>query len=161
MLKNGKLFGKVSIIDILVFLIIVVAAVAVYFRISATPQNVQVKTEKFSYLVRIDSVRIYTVDGLKALGPIYDKETKEDLGKIVEVVSVEPMKEATINLKGETVNADSPEKYSVVIRIETDGNIGDNGYYTSSNRMIGVGGDLSIESKYVSTGGRIIKIEEK
>jgi len=53
MLKNGKLFGKVSIIDILVFLIIVVAAVAVYFRISATPQNVQVKTEKFSYLVRM------------------------------------------------------------------------------------------------------------
>ena len=158
--KNGKLFGKVSIIDLIVILVIVVAVIGIYLRIVATPQVVQVKTEKFSYLVKIDNIREYTVNGLKELGLIYDKETKEDLGEIIEVVSVEKYKETTQDSKGNPIEAESPEKYSVIIRVETNGNVGTNGYYTSSNRLIGVGGDLSVESKYVSTSGTVIEIEK-
>ena len=158
-LKDGKLFGKVSIIDILVIIIILVTALGVYAKFTSTPETVQVTTEKFSYIVRIDKVRQYTVDGLKELGKIYDKETKEHLGEIVEVISVENTVETGINSAGKAVKTEYPDKYSVLIRIETDGSVGTNGYYTSSNRLIGVGGELSIESKYVSTSGRVISIE--
>ena len=157
-LKDGKLFGKISIIDIIVIIVILVTALGVYARLTATPETVQVKTEKFSYVVRIDKVRQYTVDGLNELGVIYDKETKEELGKIVEVISVENTVDTGINSDGEAVKTEYPDKYSVLVRVETDGNVGANGYYTASNRLIGVGGDLSIESKYVSTSGRVVSI---
>ena len=160
MIKEGKLFGKISIIDILVIIVILVTAIGVYMKFTAVPETVQVKTEKFSYIVRIDKVRQYTVDGLYELGKIYDKETKEDLGEIVDVLSVENTVDTGINSRGEAVKTEYPDKYSVLIRIETNGNVGNNGYYTASNRLIGVGGDLSIESKYVSTSGRIVSIED-
>lgn len=157
-LKNGKLFGKISIIDILVVLIIAVMGFGIYNRITATPKTVQVQSEKFSYVVRVDKVRQYTVDGLREMGRVYDKETKEDLGTIVRIISVENTKDTGINSKGNAVETEYPDKYSVIFEIETEGNVGDNGYYTSSNRQIGVGGDVSIETKYVSTSGTVVSI---
>lgn len=160
MFKNGKLFGKVSIIDLLVLLVIIVSVIGVYLRFTSTTEVVKVESEKFSYEVCIEGVREYTIEGLKQLGKVYDKETKEDLGEITEVVSVEKVTNTEINSRGEVIESESPDKYVVVIKIETDGNVGDNGYYTSTNRSIGVGGELSVESKYVSTMGRITKIEK-
>lgn len=157
-LKNGKLFGKISIIDILVVLIIAVMGFGIHNRITATPKTVQVQSEKFSYVVRVDKVRQYTVDGLREMGRVYDKETKEDLGTIVRIISVENTKDTGINSKGNAVETEYPDKYSVIFEIETEGNVGDNGYYTSSNRQIGVGGDVSIETKYVSTSGTVVSI---
>ncbi len=158
--KEGKLFEKISIIDILVIIVILIIGIGVYARFSATPEAVQTKTEKFSYIVKVEEVRQYTIDGLYELGGAYDEETKEYLGNIVEVISVEPTPDTGITSRGNTVKTVIPEKYNAYIKIETDGNVNDAGYYTMSNKSIGVGGELAFETKYVSTTGKILKIEK-
>lgn len=159
--KDGKLFGKVSIIDILVIIILIATAIGVYMRFSSTPETVKVETERFSYIVKVEEVRQYTVDGLLEMGLVYDKETKEDLGEITEILSVEKTKATGVNSRGVAVETEFPDKYTVTLRIETDGSVGNSGYYTSSNRLIGVGGELSIETKYVSTTGNVVGIEKE
>ena len=159
--KDGKLFGKISIIDILVVIIIIAVAAGVYMRFFSVPETVNVKTDKFTYMVRIEKVRNYSVDALYKKGAMYDSETKEYLGDISEVVSVEPTKATGVTSRGETVEVEYPERYTVTIKVETDGNIGKSGYYTESNRMISVGGAMNFETKYIDTSGDVISISEK
>lgn len=158
--KEGKLFGKVSIIDILVVIVILATAVGVYARFSSTPEIVETTTQKFSYIVKVEEVRQYTVEGLLNLGGMYDEETKEYLGEIVEVVSVEPTPDTGIKSNGKAAPTFVPEKFTVHIKVETDGSVSDAGYYTLSNRFIGTGGDLTFETKYVSTTGTVVSIEK-
>lgn len=158
--KEGKLFGKISIIDILVVIVIAAMALGVYMRFFITPEEVKVKTEKFTYEVRIEKVRQYSVDALYQKGAMYDTETKEYLGEIKKIVSVEPTADTGINSKGETVAIEYPERYTVVLLVETDGNIGDNGYFTASNQRISVGGAMKFETKYIETSGNVISVSK-
>lgn len=158
--KEGKLFGKISIIDILVIIVIIAMAAGVYMRFFRTPETVKVETEKFNYTVRVEKIRKYSVDALSHMGAMYDTETKEYLGDIVEIVSVEPTKETSITARGKAVEIEYPERYTVTIKVETDGNVGENGYYTASNRMISVGGAMEFETKYIECGGDVISISD-
>lgn len=157
--KDGKLFGKVSIIDILVVIVIIAMAFGIYMRFFKTPEIVEVKTEKFTYTVRVDKVRIFSVDALENKGDIYDSETKEYLGKIVDV-KWENFKDTGVKSDGTPVLIDYPDRYTVILKIETDGNISENGYYTASNRMISVGSEVQFESKYIETTGSVISISD-
>ncbi len=156
--KDGKLFGKISVIDILVIIVIIAMAFGVYMRFFKTPEAVQVKTEKFTYTVCVEKVREFSVDALKNKGAVYDTETKEYLGEIKEIVSVEPTMDTGVNYGGKTVEIKYPERYNVIMEIETDGNVGANGYYTASNKLITVGGELEITTKYIETTGDVISI---
>ncbi len=158
--KEGKLFGKISIIDILVIIVIIAMAFGVYMRFLRTPETVKVETEKFTYMVRVDKVRQFSVDALKNKGAMFDSDTKEYLGEIKSIVSVEPTMDTGVNSRGNTVEIEYPERYTVVLEVETDGNVGENGYYTASNKMISVGGAMEFETKYIETTGDVISISK-
>ena len=158
--KDGKLFGKISIIDILVVIIILALGIGIYARFSSSPEAVQAKTEKFSYIVKVEGVRQYTVEGLLNLGKMYDEETKELLGEIVEIISVEPTADTGIKSNGKAAPTTTPDKFTIRLKVETDGSVSDKGYYTALNKIIGVGGKLTFETKYVSTSGIVTGIEK-
>ncbi len=157
--KEGKLFGKISIIDILVVIVIIAMAFGVYMRFFKTPEKIEVKTEKFTYVVRIDNVRDVSIEALKNSGDIYDINTAEHLGKIVKV-EPQPYSVTSIKSDGTTVLFDYPERYSAIVTIETDGNVSQNGYYTATNRLIGVGSAMHFESKYIESMGDVISISK-
>ena len=76
------------------------------------------------------------------------------------MVSVTPTPDTGIKSNGKTVETTVPNKFTAHIKVETDGNVSDAGYYTQSNKFIGVGGELTFETKYVSTTGTIVSIEK-
>lgn len=155
--KEGKLFGKISIIDIIVVIVIIAVAAGCYMRFFSTPDTVKVETHKFFYTVRVDNIRIYSVDGLKQMGDMYDAETKEYLGKIVDVRE-EPAMVTQVTEDGGTVEVVDPEKYTVTLTVETDGSMNNMGYYTATNHAISVGGAMVFDTKYISTSGSVTKI---
>lgn len=158
--KTGKLFGKISIIDILVILCIAVLAFGIYARYTSDSDATEATEKtKFQYVYKVESVRQYTLEALKKGGPVYDRETKEYLGDVVGV-SAEDAKMEVSMVDGKYVQMTVPDKYDAYVTIEVDGKYNSLGHYTSANRYIGAGQTLNALSKFSNTEGQIVEVKD-
>jgi len=162
--KNGKLFGKISFIDILIVLAVIICAAGVYVRFIAQPDKVQVQTQSFTYKVLVRDIRDVTVEGLEqSIGTTFilnEKGRSDIIGTLVDV-ETKQYAEPFIKNDSTVVMAEKPLKYEALLTLELDGVVNDSGYYTTDLKSICVGANLSLMNKYISTSGRITEISEK
>lgn len=157
--KEGKLFGKISIVDILVILAIAVAALGIYSRFFVGNEKVETASSHIEYTMKIDDVRIGTVKALEKLGPITNATTKEAMGNLVSV-SCEDAIKAVETIDGTIKNSPLPERYDVTITVRVDGSVNSSGFYTGSNQPLTIGSNYVFTSKYAKTTGKILSIKE-
>lgn len=160
--KNGKIAGKVSIIDILVIVLViaVIAGIAVRYgsKITAAVRS----NEKFEYTMRIESVRKYTIDALEKKGRTTDKKSEKDLGNIVDV-RYEPAKLQSTTADGRVVKPELPDRYTCYVTIQALGRESDDNYILDDSTELSVGRSVELITKYVKTSGVIesVKVIEK
>ena len=104
--ERGRIFGKVSVVDILVFLVII--AVVVFAVVRMTGSNAATVPLRVTY--RVEAIRQATVDQLRE--KVRLKETVKDeggtvLGRVEEVI-VQPTQEEYMTPQGELKPFDSP-----------------------------------------------------
>lgn len=158
--REGKLFGKISVIDIAVVLIVVLLAVGIYVKFSGN-SKVQVSSgETISCTVLVKNVRMYTINALEKGGPVYDKTTKEYIGDIVDV-TYEPGLSQVNMADGTYANIVPEERYNAYVTLEFTGKVSDNGYYTATNKHLGTGTNLVMTSKYSACEGMVDSIQKK
>lgn len=158
--KNGKLFGKINIIDLAVILAVIVVAVGVIVRFTGGAGKIVTEGTKIEYTVRVQGVRQYTVDALQKKGIITNKKYTAVVGEIKDVV-VTPAKQRAVTANGQLVQAELPERYDCLVTIECDGKESSSGYFNSNNDELSTGRDYEIYSKYVSTNGLITGVKTK
>ncbi len=146
--ENGKLFSKVSIVDIVicVFLICIIAFVGIKF---VAP------SEKFStsnfveceYTITVENVRDASVDALKkSVGKSAFDSKGVNIGTVKEVVSVENYKKAVAKTDGSMELAEMPDKYVVKTVIETSGTKTYDSIMIANKSEITVGNNLLIST---------------
>ena len=156
--KNGKLFGKVSIIDILVLLAVIVGIAGFSVRFfSSAAENVNEKT-KFEYVVEIQDVRSFTVDALAKKGLVTEKKSGDVIGEIVNVESKNYTLPHVIS-NGRVILVDIPEKYVVNVTVVGEGNETSGGYYIGENVELSVGSTITMASKYANSTGKVKSIK--
>lgn len=155
--KNGKLFGKISIIDLLVVVLVIILAAGVYLRFSGNNADQFVTGETYHCIVRVENVRTYTIDALSKGGKVYDSSTKEYIGTI-EGVTSEPGSAAMTLADGSRVMAPMENRYHAYVTIAFDGKESGDGYYTAANQQISVGGTLQMRSKFSECEGKIVNV---
>jgi len=155
--KKGKLFGKISIIDIGFILIVIAVVFGAYMRFSSGAGKIVTTPTKFEYVVKVNNVRGFTVDALNKKGNITDKKNEKVLGEIVDV-KVEDTHMESVTAEGEVVDTVLPERYTCYVTILSDGKEGENAYFNSQNEEISVGRGVNIVTKYVLTSGTIDKV---
>lgn len=159
--KEGKLFGKISIIDILVVVLIVVGTLGIYSRFFVAGPKVETATSRIEYTMKIREVRMGTVKALQDFkGPVTDTTTKEYLGEIVDVTYTDSIKAVELsngNLKASVL----PERYDATVTIQVDGKVNDLGYYTSNNLALTAGSSYVFTSKAAKTTGTIMNVYVK
>ncbi len=156
--KDGKLFGKISIIDLLAVIAIVVLVAGLAFRFSGS-QPVSVSTgEKMECVVQVRGVRQQTIDALSKLGPVYDIESKEYVGEIIHVEKTQNETMLTMN-DGSKRLVPTEGRYNALVTIAFTGNVSAEGYYTDTNRQMSVGGSLGMNTKYVQCWGGIDSVK--
>lgn len=156
--KNGKIKGKISIIDILVVLlvILVIAGIAARYGSKITTA---VKSDKgFEYVLRVENVREYTVDALKRMGKVTDKKSEKDLGEIVDV-KVENATQQSVTASGEVKNPETPGRYTCFVTINATGKESDDNYILDDSTELSVGRNIDLYSKYVKTSGDIVSVK--
>lgn len=156
--KNGKLFGKISIIDICFILALIAVIFGAYMRFSSGVGKIVTTPTEFEYTVKVFNVREFTVNALKQKGLITDKKYETVLGEIIDV-RVENAEMESVTTNGEIVDTTLPERFTCYITIRSKGKEGRNGYFNAMNDEISVGRNLNIFTKYVSTTGAIESID--
>lgn len=156
--KNGKLFGKISIIDICFILALIAVAFGAYMRFSSGAGKIVTTPTKFEYVVKISNVREFTVNALEKKGLITDKKYETILGEIVDI-KVEDTEMESVTSDGEIVDTILPERYTCYVTIQSDGKEGEKGYFNKINDEISIGKGFNIFTKYVSTTGSIESID--
>ncbi|MBE7032309.1 MAG: DUF4330 domain-containing protein [Ruminococcaceae bacterium] len=158
--KEGKLFGKISIIDILVVIAIVIAALGIYSRFFVAGPKVETASSRIEYTMKIREVRIGTVEALNNFkGPVTDTSTKEYLGEIVDVTYTDSVKAVELS-NGKLKASVLPERYDITVTVQVDGKVNDSGYYTANNLAITAGSSYVFTSKAAKTTGTIIDVYE-
>ncbi len=160
--KQGKLFGKISVIDILAIVAILVLIAGVYTRFIKTDEtsvDTGTASSTFEYELEVSRVREGTVNALKEGGTVIDTSTKEEMGEIVSVVE-RPSYTVGVKADGTYAYTEVPERYDVTVTVRVDGKVSSDGYYTTQNKQLTAGSSYTFTSKLAQTSGEITAIRE-
>jgi len=155
--KEGKLFGKVSIIDIIAILAVIVLLVAGYLRLISPASRVITEPHEIEYVMLVRSVRGSTVRALRNFGLVSDGRTNEEMGEIIDLYTRPAFQEDAL-LDGTFHAFLMPDRYDVILTVRVSGRVNETGYYTFQNRALTRGYAGRIQTKHVFTSGEILEI---
>ncbi len=120
--EKGKLFGKISIVDIGVLLLIVALLGGVWYRFFAIDKHSNAaKFDTLEYTFALaEGVRQQSVDAIIVGADVYDVKTDTPMGKIVgkEVI---PAVEQLTKADGTVVWAEKPGRFNVHVKVQVPG----------------------------------------
>lgn len=119
--EKGRLFGKISIIDIGVLLLIVALLGGVYYKFFMVDKdNNAAKFDTIEYKVLVKEVRQQSVDAIEIGADIYDVKTDTPMGKIISKEAL-PATDQLTKADGTVVIAEKPGKFNVLVTIQVPG----------------------------------------
>lgn len=159
--RNGRLFGKISIIDVVVILAVVVMALAIYVKTHKPQTGSNVSNTTIVYQMKVDNLPQYVVDSIQIGDDIYDKErsTGGSLGKITDIQISDGTSEAKMD-DGTYEIVPAENRYNLLLTIEGQGLVESDGSYLL-NRVydLGVNSSREFNNKYSLFLGRIVSID--
>lgn len=156
--KNGKIGGKVSIIDILVIILIIVVIGGIAVRYGSGITTAVESDKQFEYVLKVENVRGYTVKALERKGNVTDKKSEKNLGEIVDV-KVEDATLQSTTAEGKITNPKLPDRYTCYVTIRATGKESENNYILEDSTELSVGRNIDLYSKYVKTTGDIQSVK--
>ena len=161
--SKGKLFGKVSIVDIVIVLLIVAAIVGAYFRFHGKSSEVVANDAEFYYVIKINNIQASNKDMLlKSIGTPFELfgKVQSTMGELIDVKTENAVNSITKN-DGTIVNAEIPERFDVTLQFKVLGKTNEYGYFTPEMHEISAGKEYNIKNKYCCVSGMIQKVWSK
>lgn len=157
--KEGKLFGKISIIDIFALVAVCILAFGIYTRTMPLLKDNSASECRIEYKITVKGVRMGTVNALRKSTDLYDNYASNHIG-VVKHSEYSPSKKAVEQLNGELKMVEQPELYDVILTVQVDGKSTNSEYLTNSDYSILSGNEISFFSKYANTSGKISGVRE-
>lgn len=160
--KNGRLFGKISIIDVVVILAVVVVLAGVYVKnhvLETTASNI--KNVDITMTIEGRLLEHYVADSIQVGDAIYDKDHATG-GAIGYITNIEYTEAATIRElnDGSLAFVGSEEAVNVIITLEGVGTVTEGRYSFNKIYELGLNAARNFETKYVSFTGYVMEIGE-
>lgn len=159
--RNGRLFGKISIIDVIVILAVVVMAAAIYVKTHKPQTGSNVPTTTIVYHLKVDNLPEYMLQAIQVGDQIYDKErsTGGSLGEIMDIQVSDGTYEAKLN-DGTIENVPAQGRYNLLLTIRGEALIEEDGSILL-NRVydLGINSSREFNNKYSIFLGRVMDIQ--
>lgn len=154
--KNGKLFGKVSIIDLAVLGLVVLVFLGIGMRQSRMGQDVQIAHDiELNYTIEIANVRHWARHNIRAGDQIFTSNTH--VGTIQEV-SYRPYV-ATVSTDSGILQAEVPGRYVTYIRVAARATVNDGRVLVSHSIPLGAGNaSVQFTTRYANFTGHILEL---
>ncbi len=158
--QHGRLFGKISIIDVLVLLVVLAVAAVLFVKFS--PSGTVGNTSDLSpitYKVTINGVRDYTLDSLMAGDAVYDKDSGSTIaiGTITQIETAPAQKVSSLT-DGTLVLGDYEGRYDVTVTIEAEGIVSERRTLINKTYELNVNSTRNLITKYTSFSAVISEI---
>ena len=141
---NGRLFGKISVIDLLAAVVVIVLAAALYFKSNQTHTGITVTEQPITFQVMVRGARNYVADAIHVGDGLYDQNYASggsSLGEITEVQVVREPGTSQVSLNDGTVAlVDTADSVDLLITVQGYGLVSGKRY--SINRVY----DLAVNS---------------
>ncbi len=166
--KRGKLFGKISIVDILIVCIVVVMAAGAFMSIKKISDNVILTenkglvsnsaTDTLEVTFRLEEVRSMTFDAISEGDDVYMADTGKYLGTVISTTN-QPSKRMIYDNYGRSILADVPERMDVFMTVSVPGKRLQDGYFTADNIHLALDSKCKIKTPKIQTSPYIHEIK--
>lgn len=157
--KNGRLFGKISMIDVVVVLLEAVLAVALQHKAQLPQTSTGTEDPKITFTLWVRNQRPEILDAIHIGDGLYDpdRSTGGSLGKITDI----QVSEGTIQgeLKNGTImQLPCEDRVDLMITLEGSGLVDDGSYILNRVYELGVNASRTLNTKYASFVATVVEI---
>jgi hypothetical protein len=160
--KQGRIFGKVSLIDLLLLIVLVGLLLGFGFRRFSNKAVQIVNANKtFTVTFVVEKVRDFSINAVNEGDLFYQQYGQQPLG-VVKAKTTRPAHEILKdNTTGLAHYVEMEGKYDLYITLECSGNVNDTGYFINGNVQVSQGSDLRLQSNRVLCGGRVSEVSQE
>lgn len=148
--QNGRLFGLISLIDVLVIAVVIVLAVAlnVKSKIPTSATN-PANTTTITFQAMAEAVPDYVAQAIQVGDKVYDKDQSTG-GAIGEITSVElfPASKNEELSNGTAATVAAEERYNVLVTVQGSGLVENGRYAVNRIYEVGVNASRNLYTKY-------------
>ena len=159
--REGRLFGKISIIDVLVLAVVIVMAVALYVKTNHREiTSTTTSDTPFTYQILISGVRGYVADAIREKDMLYDVDNSSGgaLGEITDIQVMEGAKLAEYD-DGTMEMTPVEDGVNLLLTVEGRGIISDGRYLANRVYDLGVNSARNYHTPYAQFTGTVVAID--
>lgn len=158
--EHGRVFGKVSIIDFFVILIVIVIGAALYVKFNVLDAtNKTAASDTITYTVTIYGVRGYTADAIETGDILYDKNGGANpVGTVTDVQKADA-KKASEKADGTIVMGDYMGRYDVTLTVTANGTKNDGRCLVNKIYELNVNSVRTFKTKFCTFEAAITEIK--
>lgn len=149
--NKGRLFGKVSIIDVVVVLIVAVMAVALYVKNNSldASKTGQASNVPITFTVEAEHVNLNVVDAIRVGDQVYDQDRASGgaIGTITDIQVVEAGRTERLT-NGVYARMTNKDARNLIITIEGTGSVTDGAYSINKIYEIGMNASRNFYTSY-------------
>lgn len=159
--QNGRLFGLISLIDLVVVAIALVLLGALSFKSSSTPiSSTAAPMTPVTYQLTVSNMPAGRLNSLRVGDPLFDQETFHHLGNITDI-AVEDCRISILKKDGTFGYADVEGRYNVVLTIQAEALIDERQHiYVNRTDFIAVGWSLNVYTQASLFNGLVTGLEQ-
>ena len=158
--RQGRIAGKVSLIDIaLVLLVIGLIAGYGYRKMSGIAKTIVNTNNTFYVTLDVEPLRQFSIDAINIDDIFYKQHEQLPLGKVV-AIRKQTAKNVIDRPDGTAVYVEMQDKYALFITLECTGNVSGSGFYVNGSSQISAGSDITVQSNSVVCGARVDSVSE-
>ena len=156
--KNGKLFGKISIIDLIVLLLVLVVAVGSVWRFASPAAVLNQSNITVDFTIRIDGVRDFTLVNYREGLRVYNRQAGQFIGHISGIRYTDhyqphPLPDGTV------ASVAIPGQITIYMDVTANGRETPTAIYVEGTHEITAGSLIYLNTKYVQVSGAIHSID--
>lgn len=159
--RDGRLFGKISVIDVIVIVVVAALALAIYVKTQMPQTGSSVTTTPVVYQILADNQPEYMLDAIQVGDQLFDKErsTGGALGEIVDIQISEGTYQGELD-DGTVADVPVEGYYNILLTIQGEALVGSDGS-VALNRIydLGVNSHRYFNTKYAYFLGLVTDIQ--
>lgn len=158
--KNGRLFGKISIIDVVVVLVVAVMALGLYVKSNTKTITASTEDEIITYQVMVNAIPDYMAEALKVDDQVFEDGVYGDsLGKVTDIEISDGDRLAGLpNGTLEMIPVDGT--VNMLVTIEGRGIVDEGNYMLNRIYNLGINSARTFCTPYTQFTGTVINIEK-
>lgn len=156
--KNGKLFSKISIIDVLIILAVIICIAAAFVRFSGLLGSNSTSPVEFEYVMKIQRIREGSADAVLKKGEVYSNLSDAAYMGTITDAQKRPNDDYAELYDGSIVKTSAENRYDVYVTVKAKGKQTPTALYTNDGKRIEVGSLEYIATKWVAAEAEIMSV---